>query len=47
MRKDLGNLVSNGNLSMPIEKVYNFNDVSQALSHMRENKHFGKLILQL
>jgi NADPH2:quinone reductase len=47
MWKDLGNLVSNGNLSMPIEKVYHFNDVSQALSHMRENKHFGKLILQL
>ena len=47
MWKDLGNLVSNGNLSMPIEKVYQFNDVSQALSHMRENKHFGKLILQL
>ena len=47
MWKDLGDLVSNGNLSMPIEKVYNFNDVSQALSHMRENKHFGKLILQL
>jgi len=47
MWKDLGNLVYNGNLSMPIEKVYHFNDVSQALSHMRENKHFGKLILQL
>ena len=47
MWKDLGNLVSNGNLSMPIEKVYHFNDVSRALSHMRENKHFGKLILQL
>ena len=47
MWKDLGNLVSNGNLSMPIEKVYQFNDVSEALSHMRENKHFGKLILQL
>ena len=47
MWNDLSSMVSNGNLSMPIEKVFDFNDVSQALSHMRDNKHFGKLILKL
>ena len=47
MWNDLSGMVSNGNLSMPIEKVFDFNDVSQALSHMRDNKHFGKLILKL
>ncbi|MDC0093126.1 zinc-binding dehydrogenase [Alphaproteobacteria bacterium] len=44
---DLSSVVSNGSLSMPIEKVFDFKDVSQALTHMRENKHFGKLILKL
>lgn len=47
MWNDLSSMVSNRNLSMPIEKVFDFNDVSQALSHMRDNKHFGKLILKL
>ena len=47
MWSDLSNVVSNGTLSMPIEKVFDFKDVSQALSHMRANKHFGKLILKL
>ncbi|MDC1194765.1 zinc-binding dehydrogenase [Pseudomonadota bacterium] len=47
MWNDLSNMVSNGSLSMPIEKVFDFNDVSQALTHMRDNKHFGKLILKL
>jgi NADPH2:quinone reductase len=47
MWNDLSSMVSNGSLSMPIEKVFDFNDVSQALSHMRDNKHFGKLILKL
>ena len=47
MWKDLSNVVSNGTLSMPIEKVFDFKDVSSALAHMRDNKHFGKLILKL
>ena len=47
MWKDLGNAVKAGQLSLPIEKVYNFNDVAQALSAMRDNQHFGKLILKL
>ena len=29
------------------EKVFDFKDVKQALSCMRDNEHFGKLILKL
>ena len=47
MWNDLGNAVIAGQLSLPIEKVYDFNDVAQALSSMRDNQHFGKLILRL
>ena len=47
MWNDLGNSVTAGQLSLPIEKVYDFNDVAQALSSMRDNQHFGKLILKL
>ena len=47
MWKDLGDLVTTGKLSLPIEKVFDFNDVAQALSAMRDNEHFGKLILRL
>ena len=47
MWKDLGDLVTTGKLSLPIEKVFDFNDVAQALSSMRDNEHFGKLILKL
>ena len=47
MWKDLGDLVTTGKLSLPIEKVFDFNDVGQALTSMRDNEHFGKLILKL
>ena len=44
---DLSNLVTAGKLSLPIDKIFEFNDVADALSYMRENKHFGKLILKV
>jgi len=47
MWEDLGDLVTTGKLSLPIEKVFDFKDVTQALSCMRDNEHFGKLILKL
>ena len=34
-------------LLLPIEKVFDFDNVKEALSYMRENKHFGKLVLKL
>ena len=47
MWTDLRALVTNRKLSLPIEKIFEFNDVVDALSCMRENKHFGKLILKV
>lgn len=47
MWNDLGDLVVKGKLSLPIEKIFEFDDVSDALSCMRNNQHFGKLILKV
>ena len=47
MWNDFEKLVVSGELSQPIEKVFDFDDVGKALDYMRENKHFGKLVLKL
>ena len=47
MWTDCSNLVSLGKLSLPIDKIFEFNDVADALNCMRDNQHFGKLILKL
>ena len=47
MWADCSDLVTKGKLSLPIDKVYQFNDVVDALSCMRDNQHFGKLILKI
>ena len=47
MWSDLSDLVVKGKLSLPIEKIFEFDDVSDALSCMRNNQHFGKLILKV
>ena len=47
MWTDFSNLVSLGKLSLPIDKIFEFNDVADALNCMRDNQHFGKLILKL
>ena len=47
MWTDFSNLVSLGKLSLPIDKIFEFNDVADALNCMRGNQHFGKLILKL
>ena len=47
MWSDFGDLVVKGKLSLPIEKIFEFDDVSDALSCMRNNQHFGKLILKV
>ena len=47
MWNGLSDLVVAGKLSLPIEKIFEFNDVADALSCMRENQHFGKLILKV
>ena len=47
MWADLSDLVVTGKLSLPIDKIFKFNDVADALSCMRDNQHFGKLILKV
>jgi NADPH2:quinone reductase len=47
MWRDFQKLVVSGELSLPVEKVFDFNDVGEALSCMRDNQHFGKLVLKL
>ena len=47
MWADCSDLVSKGKLSLPVDKVYQFSDVEDALSCMRDNQHFGKLILKI
>ena len=47
MWADLSNLVTRGKLSLPIDKIFELNDVADALSFMRGNQHFGKLILKV
>ena len=47
MWTDLSDLVTKRKLSLPIDKIFELNDVADALSCMRDNQHFGKLILKL
>ena len=47
MWNDFENLVVSGELSLPVEKIFDFKDVENALSFMRDNQHFGKLVLKL
>lgn len=45
MREDLWPLVADGRLSLPIDRVYPFAELHEALEHMRVNAHFGKIVL--
>lgn len=47
MWNDFKILILEGKFSLPIDKTFEFEDVEYALTCMRENKHFGKLILKL
>lgn len=45
MRADLWPAVEGGKLSLPIYKTYKLADVAEALSVMRANQHFGKIVI--
>lgn len=47
MWNDFSDIVTDKKFILPIEKTFNFDEVRDALSYMRENKHFGKLVLKL
>jgi NADPH:quinone reductase len=44
---DLGDAVTNGELSLPMDKTYPMEDVTQALARMKANEHFGKITLSV
>jgi NADPH2:quinone reductase len=47
MRADLWPAVESGKLSLPIYKTYKLADIAEALSEMRANKHFGKIVISV
>lgn len=47
MRADLDGALAAGQLSLPIDKVFAFDDAAEALAHMARNAHFGKIVLSL
>lgn len=47
MRADLEAELAAGRLGLPVDRVFDFDQAPAALEHMRANRHFGKLILQL
>jgi NADPH:quinone reductase len=47
MKADLWPALQAGKLALPIDRVFNFDDAAQALSHMGSNSHFGKIALSL
>ena len=45
LRSDLWPEVEAGKLSLPIYKTYKLADIAEALSVMRANQHFGKIVI--
>jgi NADPH2:quinone reductase len=47
MRADLWPAVTAGKLSLPIDRRFPLEEAVAAQTHMRENKHFGKIVLTM
>jgi NADPH2:quinone reductase len=47
MLADLGAALSTGQLALPIDRRFRFEEAAQALTHMASNAHFGKIVLTL
>jgi NADPH2:quinone reductase len=47
MRDDLWPAVEAGKLRLPIDRSFPLEEAAAALAHMRENAHFGKILLTL
>ena len=46
-KNDLWEAVGQGKLTMPIDSTFHFSDASSALERMAENKHFGRIMLEV
>jgi NADPH2:quinone reductase len=47
MRADLWPAVEAGKLALPIDRTFPLEKVAEALSHMKANAHFGKIVLTM
>lgn len=47
MQADLGEVVAAGKIGLPIDRVFPLDEAPAALAHMKENKHFGKVVLSV
>ena len=47
MRADLGPALAAGQLRLPLDRSFPFDEAAQALAHMARNAHFGKIVLTL
>jgi NADPH2:quinone reductase len=47
LRADLWPAVESGKLSLPIYKTYELDGIAEALSVMRANQHFGKIVIRV
>ncbi|MEK9719814.1 MAG: zinc-binding dehydrogenase [Quisquiliibacterium sp.] len=45
MAADLAPHIASGRLALPIDTVYGFEQVGDAFAQMRENRHFGKIVV--
>jgi len=46
-RRDLWAAVEAGTLSLPIDRTFPLDEAVAAQAHMRENRHFGKIVLEV
>ena len=47
VKQDIWPAVQSGKLKLPIDRVFPFGDIAQAVDYMSANKHFGKIVLKL
>ena len=47
MRKDLWSAVARGDLRIPVSQVFPLADFAEALGAMKNNRHFGKIVLEV
>ncbi|HET7793777.1 MAG TPA: zinc-binding dehydrogenase [Rhizobacter sp.] len=47
VRSDLGEAIASGQLGLPIDRCFPFEQAAEALATMSRNTHFGKLVLSL
>ena len=47
VEQDIWPAVESGKLKLPIDRVFRFGEIAQAVEYMSANRHFGKIVLKL